>query len=82
MRRGVYISASIIENGGIQLPPYEYGFIGGASGVYKDKVYFLGNLDLHPSKNIIKSVCQLANITSVSLSDGELADIGRIIFLD
>lgn len=76
------ISASVIENGGILLPPYEYGFIGGASGVYKDRVYFLGNLDLHPSKDIIKSVCRSANLTPVSLSDDELADFGRIIFLD
>ena len=76
------ISVSRIENGGILLPPYEYGFIGGACGVYKDSAYFLGNLDLHPSANIIKNTCRMANITPISLSDEPLSDLGRIIFLD
>ena len=76
------ISVVTIENGNISLPPYEYGFIGGAAGVYKDKAYFLGNLDLHPSASIIKEACASAGITPISLSDEELADLGRIIFLD
>lgn len=77
---GVFVYT--IDNGGILLPPYEYGFIGGASGVYKDKAYFLGNLDSHPSQRIIKDACLKAGITPVSLSDEKLADLGRIIFLD
>ena len=76
------ISASAIDNGGILLPPYEYGFIGGAAGVYKDKAYFLGNLDFHPSKKIIKDACIASGIEPVSLSDEKLRDLGGIIFLD
>ena len=30
---------------GIQLPGFEHGFIGGAAGIYKDQVFFIGNLD-------------------------------------
>lgn len=76
------ITVSTIENGAIDLEPYEYGFIGGACGVYKDTAYFLGNLDTHPSSEIIKKACYSANVTPVSLSDEKLSDLGRIIFLD
>ena len=85
MKKALYesgIPVATIENGNILLPPYEYGFIGGAAGVYQDKVYFLGNLDLHPSASIIKEACIRAGATPISLSDEELSDLGRIIFLD
>ncbi len=76
------ITVGKIENGSISLPPYEYGFIGGAAGVYKDTAYFLGDLDTHPSADIIKDSCLKAGIKPISLSDEGLADLGRIIFLD
>ena len=71
-----------IENGDITLPPYEYGFIGGAAGVYRGVAYFLGNIDSHRSKDIIKEACEAAMVVPVSLSDELLADLGRIIFID
>ena len=71
-----------IDNGDVTLPPYEYGFIGGAAGVYNGKAYFLGDLDTHRSKNVIKEACEAAKVGPVSLSDEHLADLGRIIFID
>lgn len=71
-----------IENGDISLPPYEYGFIGGAAGVFRGVAYFLGNLDSHRSADTIKEACKVAGVTPVSLSDEPLADLGRIIFVD
>ena len=38
------ISTTLIENGAITLLPYEYGFIGGASGVCGTDVYFIGDI--------------------------------------
>ncbi len=72
----------LIENGDIALPPHEYGFIGGAAGVYRGVVYFLGNLDSHRSADIIKEACRAARVRPVSLSDEPLVDLGRIIFID
>ena len=71
-----------IECGSIELPPHEYGFIGGAAGVHNGVVYFLGNLDSHRSAGIIKDACNAAKVAPVSLSDEPLADLGRIIFID
>ncbi len=74
------ICVTDIQNGGISLPPYEYGFIGGASGVYGDKVYFLGDISRHPSADIITNSIINAGYTPCSLSDEELCDLGGIIF--
>jgi hypothetical protein len=72
----------VIETGDVTLPPYEYGFIGGAAGVYQGVVYFLGDLDTHRSKDVIKEACKAAKVVPVSLSCEPLADLGRIIFID
>lgn len=76
------IRVTLIENGGILLPPYEYGFIGGAAGVFKDKVYFLGDITAHPSYHEILLACEEEKLTPVSLSSEKLTDLGRIIFID
>ena len=70
-----------IENGGISLPPYEYGFIGGASGVFGNTVYFLGDVKRHPDGEKIIRAIESEGFNTVSLSDEELADLGRIIFI-
>ena len=75
------VSVCLIENGGISLPPYEYGFIGGACGVLGADVYFLGNPLHHPSYGRIeKELCSLG-MRAIALSDEPLSDLGKIIFL-
>ncbi len=76
------INVSLIEEGHISLPPHEYGFIGGASGVFRDKVYFIGDYKKHPSHDIIETACLHAGLSPVSLSSSPLSDLGRILFFD
>ena len=76
------IDVALIENGGIALPPYEYGFIGGATGVFGNKVYFLGDYKSHPSAEIIENALSLEGYTPISLSDEPLFDLGGLIFLE
>ncbi|MBR2930857.1 MAG: hypothetical protein IKC32_06475 [Clostridia bacterium] len=71
-----------IENGGIQLPPYEYGFIGGAAGVFGGCAYFLGDASLHPSHSIIKEALDRESIKPIMLSDAPLTDLGGILFIE
>lgn len=75
------ITVTRIRNGGISLPPYEYGFIGGAAGVYGKTVYFLGNPIFHPDGEKIIAAAEGAGFKSVALSDEPLSDLGRILFL-
>lgn len=76
------IRVTLIEDGGISLPPYSTGFIGGAAGVYRDRVYFVGKIEEHPSYNIIKRAAEAEGLRLVSLGDTGLFDVGGILFLE
>ncbi len=78
-QRGINVTA--INDGDISLPPHEYGFIGGASGVYKNEVYFLGDIKTHRDSDIILQAIKQENFIPISLSDEPLRDLGRIIFV-
>ena len=75
------ISVTLISPGSISLPPHEYGFIGGASGVVGKKVYFFGDITSHPDGEMICTVINEAGYTPISLSDEPLTDFGGIIAL-
>ena len=76
------ISTTLINNGDIALPPYEYGFIGGASGIFRDKLYFIGDYRTHRDAEKIEVAAKNAGLIPVSLGAFPLTDLGRIIFID
>lgn len=75
------IEVTLISEGYISLPPHQYGFIGGASGVFENKVYFFGDIKTHPDFDIIEKAVNGVELDIVSLSDEELRDLGGIVFL-
>ena len=75
------IKVTLIREGHISLPPYEYGFIGGASGVVGKKVYFFGDISSHPDGDIICKAIMAEGYIPRSLGDGPLCDLGGIIAL-
>ncbi len=75
------IITTLISQGGISLPPYQYGFIGGASGVVGRKIYFFGDIGTHPDGKAICDAIISEGYTPVSLSDEGLCDFGGIILL-
>jgi len=73
------IDALLIESGHINLDGYNYGFIGGCSGLTdKNKLAFTGNIALHPDYEAIKNFCGDRGVEIVSLSDEKLYDYGSI----
>lgn len=76
------ITVTKVSNGDILLPPHEYGFIGGAAGIWQDKIYFLGDINTHRDSEKITRAIKDAGYTPISLSDEPLRDLGRIIFID
>lgn len=70
-----------ITPGHIRLEGYSYGFIGGASGVHEDCVYFSGNIERHPDGKKIRRFVESSGFECISLYDGDLSDIGGIKFL-
>ena len=72
-----------IENGSdeIILNGYDYGFIGGASAVYENKVFFFGNLSLHSQGKEISDFCKKNGFLPISIGTKKLCDVGGAIIL-
>ena len=69
-----------IRPGYIDLPGFDYGFIGGASFKLSDtKLAFTGGLDKHPDAERIIEFASLHNIDIVYITDKPAFDIGGAI---
>jgi hypothetical protein len=79
--REISVNALLIKPGHISLPPYSYGFIGGASGVDTDKVFFLGDFSSHPDKEKMQDFIENLGMKIISLSDEPLMDLGGLMFI-
>ena len=76
------IDVLLIEKGQIDLNGYDYGFIGGCSGLIdKNKFAFTGNIKLHPDYENIKKFCDNRGVEIISLSDQKLYDYGSLFKL-
>ena len=75
------IDTLLISEGQISLPPYSFGFIGGASGLCNDTLYFAGSLESHSDSDKIKEFCKRHGVNTVSLTDDRLFDVGTVFFL-
>lgn len=74
------IDALRISAGHISLPPYDYGFIGGASGTTSNAVYFCGSLKYHPDGDAIRTFITSHNKRVIELCDSPVFDVGGIVF--
>lgn len=86
--RGIYdiirtkateIECVFIDNGDVDLGGFDYGFIGGASGLCEDTVLFCGKLKDTPNKEIILNTIKRNNKKYAELSNEPLYDYGSII---
>ncbi len=75
------IDVLFICEGHIDLPGYNIGFIGGCSGVCGDKIYFSGNISLHPNGREISEFCKKHKKEPISLSREKLFDVGSMFFI-
>jgi len=71
-----------IRPGHVKLPGYKTGFIGGASGVHKDRVFFTGSLKNHPDGELIRRFIEDRGKKVIELYDGDLYDVGSILFFE
>ncbi len=65
---------------GVQLDGYNYGFIGGASGLRESELYFCGDIKKHPDYVKIFDFANKYGKKTVC-SDNILTDVGTILFL-
>jgi len=69
-----------ITPGHVSLRGYDCGFIGGASGVCHNTVFFCGNILTHPDGKIIVEFCSKYDFQVISLSEESLCDVGTLFF--
>ncbi len=76
------IDALKISENFADLDGYAYGFIGGASGLFGDSVYFSGDITLHPDYKSILAFCQKHGKKIISLKkNSRLYDLGTLTFI-
>lgn len=68
----------VIPSGGIALPGYDAGFIGGASGVVGRRVFFFGDPLSHPDGEAIAKRITDAGYEFVRLGSEPLLDLGGL----
>ena len=69
-----------IRPGHIDLPGYDYGFIGGCCGLLnKNLLAFTGRIKSHPDQADIKSFLRQHNVNYIELTDERLLDVGSLI---
>jgi hypothetical protein len=69
----------LIDQSKVRLQGFDHGFFGGCTGIWKNKLFIIGNLrDYNNLAQLLKS----RNIEIVELYDGPLWDGGSIIFLE
>ncbi len=66
---------------GIQLPGFDYGFIGGCLGLSENRVFVSGSLDFHPQGKQMEAFIQESGFQIVELFKGSLLDVGGLFFL-
>ena len=70
-----------INHGEIKLQNFNYGFIGGASGVYGKKIFFTGDFSNHSSHEEILRIISNYDYEIEILSDETIEDFGSIYFI-
>lgn len=74
-------TAFLIDNSSINLPGYNCGFIGGASGAFDNKIYFFGTADYLLKNEEIASELKKQNVEIISIIPDGVYDFGGIKFI-
>lgn len=74
------IKVLLIETGSIKIKKYDYGFIGGCSGLIgKNKLFFNGDLSTHKNYKDICNFLNEHNVAYFDIKNKPLTDVGSII---
>lgn len=74
--------ALLIEPGNIKLKDFNYGFIGGATGVLKGEVYFTGKFIDNKMEDEVLGFLDKRNVKYHFLSEDPIEDFGSILPLE
>jgi hypothetical protein len=75
------LDALLVRRGHVQLAGFPYGFIGGATGTFFDRIYCTGIIDSHPDRRAIESFIAGKGKTLTYCDSALMRDIGSILFV-
>ena len=75
------IDALKITKGDVKLHGMNYGFFGGATGCFENKLFLNGEVKYHKDKNKIVDYLNKHNVELIEIKKGPIEDIGSIICL-
>lgn len=77
------IDILLIDQGYIELPGLDYGFIGGSTGLLSEKeILFTGKYNHHPNKQEVNKFLKKNGVQPIFLNEEKIIDIGSIIPLN
>lgn len=77
------LSVLKVRPGAVDLPGYDCGFLGGASGLLPDgRLLFFGDISAHPDSRAIFDFCARFGVRVQYLKNRPLTDIGTILSID
>lgn len=77
--RDLDVDCLLVREGFVALYPFQYGFLGGASGRVGDGLVWNGSLEGHPDREAIRGFVQSKGIKNIEFEGMPLVDIGSII---
>lgn len=66
----------------ISIKDHKHGFLGGTTGMYNNKLFFIGTIDLHKQGSALRNYIENSGIEIVNLVNSLLYDGGGIIFIE
>ena len=66
----------------ISINNHKHGFLGGTNGLYKNKMFFIGNIDLHENGLELRNYIENSGIEIITLTPNLFYDGGGIIFIE
>lgn len=79
--RAAGMHSLLISPGHVDLPGYNYGFIGGATGRFMDMVLFTGSIDGHPDRDSIHEFIESRGLKVKVLSKLKVLDTGSVLIV-
>jgi len=79
---GAGLDSLLIESGYIDLPGYDYGFIGGASGKFNNTILLTGTISHHPDYIRILDFIEARGLELKILSRNRATDTGSILIIE
>lgn len=80
--RNSSLEVLFVDPSSVKLEGFDHGFFGGVCGLRENILFVCGSLKYFKENALIESFISQAGVSIIELYDGQLVDVGTIIFLN